>query len=95
MGIVLLCALQDGRPGRNSASCGGLIAQPVQAFLPPQHRQHVEDTRRGRPSGQRRPQRLGYRAKLEVVGFREGTYRRLGGLHIPWRTVSSASEACR
>jgi hypothetical protein len=60
-----------------------MIAKPGQAFLPSQHRQDVEDSRRGGATGQRHAQRLGHRAELEVVTFRECPHRRFGGFRGP------------
>src|SRR5216683_5371497 len=83
MGIVLLCALQDGHAGEARRLCRGLIAKPGEAFLPSQHRKDVKDPRRGGTSGQRYPERLGHRAQLEVVLFRECPHGRFGGFRGP------------
>src|SRR3954454_22359478 len=42
----------------------GLVLEPAQAFLASQDVQNLEYAGRRRPSGQRRPQRLGDRAEL-------------------------------
>ena len=80
MGIVLLFALQDGRCcGRDPKLRGGLIAKPGQAILSSQDGENVKNSRRCGASGQRHPERLGNRAKLEVVLVGEGAHGRLSG----------------
>ena len=64
--------------------CGDLIAQPAKALALPEHRQHVEDRRRGGPAGERGPQRLRDRAELDPLAFGKGADGLLGGF---WRST--------
>ena len=50
----------------------GLIGQPGEAFVATKHRQHVENARRRRASGQRRPQRLRDLAELDRFALGNG-----------------------
>ena len=54
---------------------------PSEAFLAPEQDQHIEYSRRSRPSGERRAQRLRHLAELDAATFRHlpyGLLRRLG-----------------
>src|SRR5271166_1945147 len=56
-----------------------LIGDPPEAFLAPQHGEHVEDAGRGRAAGQRGAERLGDRAELRALDFGISAHDRLGG----------------
>src|SRR6478735_11908102 len=53
----------------------GLVLEPAQAFLASQDVQYLEYAGRRRPSGQRRPQRLGDRTELETIFLGKGAQR--------------------
>src|SRR6266851_3441694 len=61
----------------------GLILKPAQTFLASQHVQNLENPGRCRPSGERRPQRLGDRAELETIFLGEGAQRCLRRSRTP------------
>ena len=66
--------------------------RPVGTGIPaPQHRQHVENSRRRGAPGQRHPQRLRHRAELQPGLLGEAAHRRLGGLRRPRRRPSSSA----
>ena len=92
MGIVLPCALQDGhrsmaaRRGSLIRSLSGrLIAEPGKAFLPSQHRQHVEN-----PGEVVRPvsaTRSGWATapSLRLLASAKAAHGGFGGFRGPWR----------
>src|SRR5687767_4261073 len=60
---------------------GHLVRDPGEAFIAPEQGQHIENPRRGRPSGERRAQRLRHLAELYTASLRHlphGLLRRLG-----------------
>src|SRR4051812_10142385 len=55
-----------------------------EAFLPPEQHQHIENPGRGGPPGQRRPERLGDLAQLDLRRLGDAAHRRLCGLGAPF-----------
>ena len=77
--------------GRGSAR--DLIRDPPEALLAPEHREHVEDARRGRAAGQRRAQRLGDDAELCAFLFRIGAHDSLRACRRPLCRARSGAAA--
>ncbi len=61
-----------------------LVGQPAKAFAFTKHREHLENARRSRASGQRGPQGLRHRAELGAMAVGEAAHRPLRGFDRPW-----------
>ena len=61
----------------------GLVAQPGEALVWTQHRQHVENRRRGGAAGQRRAQRLRHRAELPAGALGKAAHDRFDSRRGP------------
>ena len=70
---VAALAERGGRDQRSRLQAR-LVGDPPEALLAPEHRQHIEDARGSGAAGQRRPERLGDRAKLRALGLGVGAH---------------------
>src|SRR5687767_14980048 len=60
------------------------VRDPGEAFVPPEQHQHVEYAGRGRPAGERGPERLRHLAELDARRLGDRAHRRLCGRGGPF-----------